>query len=218
MLQSFTKILLGLVWWQAWHIDSYHILTKCSLWWNMWDYHRYYSVIKEYWSSIWYAIALKTESRHDANIVITEVVIMMTTCWDHSDDKVGITTIFDFRYYSGSSGHQDYDCNTLPLTKTWISFVLPCFKYASSGDRQCITLGQSLWTMNQFLVTNESQVCELCVSMFRKKWYWFIQIHLDKPCCAAIEPGSTQWYKLDAAPFGHIMAYLRSWLFCKNDK
>ena len=156
---------------------------------------------------------MKTESRHDANIVITQVVIMMTTCRDHSDDKVGITTIFDFRYYSWSSEHQDYDYNALPFTTIswkWISFVLQCFnKYASSGDRQCLTLGESLWTMNQFLVTNESQVCELFVCMFRNKLYWFIQIHLEKPYCATIEPESTQWCKLDAAPFWHIMTYLR---------
>ena len=68
-----------------------------------------YRGIKEYWSSIWYVIALKIESRYDANIVITQVVIMMTTCRDHSDDKVGITTIFYFRYYSWSSEHQDYE-------------------------------------------------------------------------------------------------------------
>ena len=70
---------------------------------------------------------------------------MMTTCRDHSDDKVGITAIFDFRYYSWYSEHQDYDCNTLALTTiSWkrISFVLPCFKHASSGDRQCITLSE----------------------------------------------------------------------------
>ena len=179
---------------------SYEMITKCC------------NQLLRYWSSIWYVIALKTESRHDANIVITQGVIMMTTCTGHSDDKVGITTIFDIRYYSWSSEHQDYGCNTLPLATIsgkWISYVLPCFKYASSGDRQCITLGESLWTMNQFLVTNESQVYELCVSMFRNKWYWFIQIHLDKPYCAAIEPESTQWSKLDAAPFWHIMAYLR---------
>ena len=42
----------------------------------------------------------ETGSRHDANIVITQVVIMMTTCGDQSDDKVGITVIFDFIYYS----------------------------------------------------------------------------------------------------------------------
>ena len=69
------------------------------------DYHREYSGIKEYWSSIWYGIALKTERRHEANIVITQFAIVMTTCRDHSDDKVDITTIFDFRYYSGSSEH-----------------------------------------------------------------------------------------------------------------
>ena len=96
-------------------------------------------------------------------------------------------------------------CHSLAtISWKWIYFVLPCFEYASSGDRQCITLGESLWTM---VVT--SQVCELCVSMFRNKWYWFIQIHLDKPYCAAIKPESTQWCKLDAAPFWHIMAYLR---------
>ena len=63
--------------------------------------------------------------------------------------------------------------------------------------------------MNQFLVTNGSQVCELCVIMFRNELFWFIQIHLDKPYCAAIELESTQWCKLDAAPFWHIIAYLR---------
>ena len=36
--------------------------------------------------------------RHDANIVITQVAIMMTNFGDHSDDKFGITVIFDFRY------------------------------------------------------------------------------------------------------------------------
>ena len=136
----------------------------------------------------------------------------MATCGDYSDDNVGITTISDFRYFSWSSEHQDYDCNTLPLATIswkWISFVLPCFIYAGSGDRPCIILGESLWTMNQFLVTNESQVCELCVSMFRNKWYGFIQIHWDKPYCVAIEPESTQWCKLDAASFWHIMAYVR---------
>ena len=166
----------------------------------------------EYWSSIWYVIALQIESRHDANISITQVIIMMTICRDHNDDKVVITTVFDFRYYSWSTEHQDYDCNTLPLTAiSWkrFSFVLLCFKYASSGDRQCITLGGSLWTLNQFLVSNESQVCELCVSMFINTWYWFIQIHLDKTYFAAIHPETTQWCKLDAVSFWHIMAYLR---------
>ena len=112
----------------------------------------------------------------------------------------------------GLGNIRGYDCNTLPLTTIywkWISFVLPCFIYASSGDKQCVILGESLWTMNQFVMPNESQVCELCVSMFRNKWYWFIQIHLDKPYCAAFEPESIQWCKLEAAPFWHIMAHLR---------
>ena len=203
MLQSFTKILFSLVWWQVWNIDSYHVLTKDSLWWNMSDYHRSKNIGQVFGMSLHW---------NDANIIITQVVIMMTPCRDHIDDKLGITTIFDFRYYSWSSEHQDYDCNSLPLTGIswkWISFVLLCFKYTSSGDRRCKTLGESLWTTNQFLVSNESQVCELCVSMFRNKWYWFIQIHLDKPYFAAIEPESNQWCKLDAAPFWHIMAYLR---------
>ena len=39
---------------------------------------------------MWYDIALKTESRHDANIVITQVVIMMTTCRDHSDANLAL--------------------------------------------------------------------------------------------------------------------------------
>ena len=86
--KSFTTILFTLVWWQVWNNDSYQILTKGSPWWNMSDHHRYYSGIKEYWSSIWYDIALKTESRHNDNIVITQVVIMMTTCRDHSDAKL----------------------------------------------------------------------------------------------------------------------------------
>ena len=137
------------------------------------------------------------------NIVITQVAIMMTTRRDHSDDKVGISTIFDFRYYSWSSEHQDYDCNTLPLTTIswkWISFALLCFMWSSSGDRQCITLGDSPWTMNQFLVTRESRVCELCVSMFITKWYGFIQIHLDKPYCAATEAESNPMMQAGCGP------------------
>ena len=33
-----------------------------------------------------------------------QVVIMMITCGDHSDDKVGIMTIVDFRYYTHGLG------------------------------------------------------------------------------------------------------------------
>ena len=40
---------------------------------------------------------------------------------------------------------------------------------------------------------------------------WFIQIHLDKTYCATIEPESTQWCQLDAAPIWYIMAYLREY-------
>ena len=143
---------------------------------------------------------------------------MMTTCRDHSDDKVGITTISNFRYYSWFSEHQDYDCNTSPPTKIswkWISFILPRFIYASSGDKQCITLGESLWTMNQFLVTNESQVCKLCVSMFRNKWNGFIQNHLDKPHCAAIEANDASWMWPHSGTLWHNCEDV---IFCKNEK
>ena len=88
-------------------------------------------------------------------------------------------------------------------------FVSPCFIYTSSGDRQCITLDQSLWTMDQFLLTNKSQECELWASMWRNIWYWSNQIHADKPHCATIGPKSTQCYKLDPASFWHIMAHLQ---------
>ena len=94
------------------------------------------------------------------------IIMMMTTCRDHSDDKVGITAIFVFRYYSWSSEHQDYNCNTLALTTIswkWISFVLPCFKHASSGDRQCITLSESLWTMNTFLISCDKWVTSVWI-------------------------------------------------------
>ena len=121
------KILFSLVvkYWHIWqkvHCGIFQIIIDSTV----------VSKNKEYWwSSIWYAIALKTESRHDANAVIAQVVIMMTTFRDHSDDKVGITKVFDFRYYPRYSEHQDYGCNTLPLTTIswmWISFVLPCFE------------------------------------------------------------------------------------------
>ena len=61
MLQSFAKILLSLVWWQVWSIDSYHILTKGSLWWNMSDYHRF--------SSGSYAISLQDGVNNDLAII-----------------------------------------------------------------------------------------------------------------------------------------------------
>ena len=96
-----------------WNIDWYHILTKCSLWWNISDYHRYSTVVSNDIGQVCMVRhCTETRGRHDANIVITQVVIMMTTCGDHGDDKFGIMVIFDFRYYSWSSEHQDYDCNT----------------------------------------------------------------------------------------------------------
>ena len=104
------------------------------------------------------------------------------------------------------------------------SVVLPCFRYASAGDRQCITLGQSLWTIDQFLVTNKLKVCELCIYMiiyiiviYMILDYWFNQIHVDKPHHdhAAIGPESTQCCKPDSAPFWHICEDVT---FCENDK
>ena len=59
-------------------------------------------------------------------------------------------------------------------------------------------------TMGQFLMTNVSQVYELCVSMVTYIWYWLNQIHVDKPQRAEIGPESTQCCKLDPAPFWHI--------------
>ena len=145
---------------------------------------------------------------------------MMTTCRDHSDDKVGITAIFDFRYYSWSSEHQDYECNTLALTTIswkWISFVLPCFKHASSGDRQCITLSESLWTMNTFLVTNESQVCELCVSMFRNNdigLYSSIKTSHIVPQSNRNQPNDANWMRPHSGTLWHICEDV---MFCKNE-
>ena len=126
------------------------------------------------------------------------------------NDKVGFMKIVDFRYYThGLMNIRITIAIHCHQPRFLESVVLPCFRYASSGDRQCVTLGQSLWTIDQFLVTNKLQVCELCISMFKNIWYWFNQIHVDKPHYAAIGPESTQCCKPDPAPFWHIMAHLR---------
>ena len=141
-----------------------------------------------------------------------QVIIMMIPSGEHSDDNWHYENCRFYVLCSWSSEHQGYDCNTLPpapISWKWISFVWPCFKYASSDDRQCITLGQLLWTMDQFLVTNKSQVCELCISMFRNIWYWVNQFNAHKPDCATIGPVSTQSCKPDPTPFWHVMARLR---------
>ena len=145
-----------------------------------------------------------------------QVVITMVTCGNHSDDKVGFMIIVDFRYYTHGLVNIRITiaihCH-LPrfLESESLSYHSTVFRYASSGERPCITLGQSLWTMDQFLVTNKLQVCELCVSMFTNIWYWLNQIHVDKPHCAAIGPESSQCCKPDSAPFWHIMAHLRGY-------
>ena len=112
----------------------------------------------------------------------------MIICGAHSDEKAGIMTIVDllriYALYWWSSEHQDYDCNTLSLAMIFenesLSYYRVSNRLVSLGDRQCITVDQSLWTMDQVLVTNVSQMCELCVSMVRNMWYWFYQIHVDK--------------------------------------
>ena len=99
-----------------------------------------------------------------------------------------------------------------------VNLILLCFKYAISGDRQCITLGGSLLTLNQFLVSNESHVCELCVSMFRNKWYWFIQIHLAShilPQSNRNQPSDASWMWPHSGTLWHICEDV---IFCKNDK
>ena len=99
-------------------------------------------------------------------------MIMMITCGDHSDDKVGIMTIVDFRYYTHGLVNIRImiaiHCH-LPrfLESESLSYYRGLNRLVRLTDRRCITLSQSLWTMVKFLTTNESQVCELCVSMFR---------------------------------------------------
>ena len=152
------------------------------------------------WLSLWWQLAATT--------VMTKLALRQFSILGISHGLVNIRITIAIHWHL----QRFLDSESLSYNRVTV------FKYASSGDRQCIALDESLWTMNQFLVTNESQVCELCVSMFRNKWYWFIQIHLDKPYCTAIEQESTQWCKLDAAPFWHIVAYLRGYNICKNDK
>ena len=73
MLQSFTKILFDLVWWQMWNIDSYYILMTGSPKWNTVDISLSQIVpsYQKHWPDISYVTALKTESRHGANFVFT---------------------------------------------------------------------------------------------------------------------------------------------------
>ena len=73
-----------------------------------------------------------------------QVVITMVTCGNHSDDKVGFMIIVDCRYYThGLVNIRITIAIHCHLPRFLESVVLPCFRYASSGDKQCITLGQS---------------------------------------------------------------------------
>ena len=101
-------------------------------------------------------------------------------------------------------------CHDFFISWKWIFFVLPCFKYVSSGDKQCIILANHFEQWINFLW----QMChkwELCVSMVRILLL-FNQIYVNKPHCTAIGPESTQYYMPDLAPFWHIMAHL--WRKC----
>ena len=76
------------------------------------------------------------------------VVITMVTCGNHSDDKVGFMIIVDFRYYTHGLVNIritiGIHCHLPRFLESESLLVLPCFRYASSGERPCITLGQSL--------------------------------------------------------------------------
>ena len=125
---------------------------------------------------------------------------MMVTCGNHSDEKVGFMIIIDFSYYThGLVNIRITIAIHCHLPRFLESVVLPCFRYASSGDRQCmITIGQSK-LINFF--------CKWVKSV------WIV--HVDKPHYAAIGPESTQCCKPDPAPLWHICEDLT---FCKNDK
>ena len=74
-----------------------------------------------------------------------QVVTKMVTCGNHSDDKVGFMIIVDFRYHThGLVNIRITIAIHCHLPRFLESVVIPCFGYASSCDRQCITLGQSL--------------------------------------------------------------------------
>ena len=91
-----------------------------------------------------------------------QVVTTMVTCGNHSDHKVGFMIIVDFRYYT-------HGLVNIRITIA-IHFHFPRFLESESlwyCCVQCITLGQLLWTIDQFLVTNKLQVCELSISMFK---------------------------------------------------
>ena len=89
----------------------------------------------------------------------------------------------------------------------WIFFVLPCFKYASSGDKQCIILANHFEQWINFL-WQMCHKCVNCVLAWLEILNWFNQIHVNKPHCAAIGPESTKFYMPDLVPFWHIMAHM----------
>ena len=67
---------------------------------------------------------------------VLQVVIMMMNCGVHSEDKVGIMTVVDFRYYTHGLVNIiitiAIHCH-LPRFLERISFVLWCMKYAKFG-------------------------------------------------------------------------------------
>ena len=76
-----------------------------------------------------------------------QVVIMVITCGAR-DDKVGIMTTVDFMYYTHSPVNIRITiamhCHLSLILKVNLFRVTVLYMSASSGERQCITLGQSL--------------------------------------------------------------------------
>ena len=111
IMQSFIKILVYLVWWQVWNIDSYNISTKGSLWWNISDWQSIAeTVIKEHLLNIWCVVALKTESHHDATFVITGDAV---GC--HYNDNLQCPWWQSWRYDNCRFMYYTYRLQSLPL-------------------------------------------------------------------------------------------------------
>ena len=147
-----------------WNIDSYHILTKRF---TVVEYVRLSSIVPWYQRIlVKYLVCHCTDNRESSWRQHCHHP-GCHYCRDHSNDKVSITTIFDFRYFKYASSDR--------MTES-----------AQHSASHFVQQTNFLWEM--------SHKCVNCVSACREIWYWFIQIHLDKPNCAISAFARVSWH------------------------
>ena len=92
-------------------------------------------------------------------------VVIMITCGAHSDDKVGIVTTVDLRYYTHGPVNiritTVIHCHLPRFLESECLSYNPVLNTPARWQANFITFDQSLWTMDQFFVTCMNCVCTL---------------------------------------------------------